>query len=277
MHLALIGYGNIGSQLIALLSGTEQHGISELTVLTRPERITEVEQALQRTCNLLIPTHVVSDADAILAGPQSRHPQLVVECAGHAAVNTLVPHFIQLGIDTIVASVGAFADDALFQHTVSMARQGNAQLILPAGAIGGIDLLASLSAVGPVRVQYIGSKPPSAWLGTPAENALDLEKLSSASTFFSGTAREAARLYPKNANVAATLALAGAGFDKTMVELVADPEVSANSHAYRVRSAETDFSIEIQNNPSTGNAKTSNSTVYSLLRAIRHRNSALVL
>src|SRR5699024_1808342 len=69
-----------------------------------------------------------------------------------------------------------------------------------------------------------------AWQGTPAETALDLHSLQEVTVFFEGTAREAAQQYPQNANVAATIALAGMGFDKTQVQLIADPQAQHNQH-----------------------------------------------
>src|SRR5699024_9145648 len=77
---------------------------------------------------------------------------------------------------------------------------------------------------------YQGIKPALAWLGTPAETVLDLHNLPEATVFFEGTAREAAQQYPQNANVAATIALAGMGFEKTQVQLIADPHAQHNQH-----------------------------------------------
>jgi aspartate dehydrogenase len=120
-------------------------------------------------------------------------------------------------------------------------------------------------------VSYRGIKPPRAWAGTPAAAQVDLDTLDRAATFFRGDARQAARDYPKNANVAATLALAGAGFEATRVELVADPAAPGNVHEYSVTSPLASYSIRIENKASAGNAKTSVATVFSVLREIRNR------
>jgi aspartate dehydrogenase len=126
-------------------------------------------------------------------------------------------------------------------------------------------------------VTYHGIKPPKAWAGTPAEQLCDLGRLTERTVFFRGTAREAARDFPRNANVAATLALAGAGFEATRVELVADPAAPGNVHSYDVRSKVAKFRVEIENLPSSGNVKTSVSTVYSVLREIRNRMESVVI
>lgn len=106
---------------------------------------------------------------------------------------------------------------------------------------------------------------------------MDLDRLTEATVFFAGTARQAARSYPKNANVAATLALAGAGFETTKVELVADPDAPGNGHAYEVQSPLARFSVTIENAASGGNAKTSVATVYSVLREIERVRAPVVI
>jgi aspartate dehydrogenase len=106
---------------------------------------------------------------------------------------------------------------------------------------------------------------------------IDLDALDGPATFFTGSAREAAAAYPKNANVAATLALAGAGFDKTRVALIADPSASGNLHAYEVRSPLATYSFQVENRASPGNARTSAATIYSALREIRNRIGPVVI
>lgn len=261
MHLGLIGYGNISTALVDLLDKP-----ARLTVLVRPGRADGVREALPDA-------DVVENAADLIAA----RPDLIVECAGHGAVRDAAVPALAAGIDVIVVSVGALSDPALESALQKAAKEGDARMILPAGAIGGIDLLSAMAPAGGIELSYTGTKPPGAWRGTPAEKLIDLDGLTEAATFFTGTAREVAQAYPKNANVAATLALAGGGMDSTRVELVADPNASGNSHAYSVTSPLGSYEMRIMNRASGGNAKTSAATIYSVLREIRNYIGPVVI
>ncbi|MBY6162700.1 aspartate dehydrogenase [Mameliella alba] len=262
MRLGLIGFGNIGRTLLELLARADLRP-AHLAVLVRPGR----EAAL--------PAKVVAvtSAEALL----SERPDLVIECGGHSAVAEHGPKVLRAGVDMVQVSVGALADAGLEAQLRGAAQEGGARLILPAGAVGGLDLLSALSAAGDLHVTYRGIKPPKAWAGSPAEEVLDLDGLAAREVFFRGSAREAARAFPKNANVAAALALAGAGFEATQVELIADPAAPGNLHEYDVRSPVANYAMQIENLPSADNVKTSVSTVYSVLREIRNRMTPVVI
>ena len=264
MRLGLIGLGAIGQALLGhLREGGPRPEM--LAVLVRPG--TEARARATLDAAGFEEARVLCDGAALLAA----RPRLVVECAGQAAVSAVGPAVLRAGIDLLAVSVGALADPALAARLRQAATDGGARLILPAGAVGGIDLLAALGAGGgDLAVRYRGTKPPAAWAGTPAESLLDLGALAAPATFFTGSAREAAQSYPKNANVAATLALAGAGFEATEVELIADPQAAGNIHEYEVTSPLARYAIRIENAASAGNAKTSAATALSVLREIRN-------
>lgn len=264
MHLGLIGYGNIARTLLKVLA-QEQAAISTLTVLSLPEFAEGVEGELATT--FPAPARVVTGAEELIAAG----PDLVVECAGHLAVAQHATAVLRAGIETLIVSIGALADASLYAQLTRAAREGGSRFLLPAGAIGGVDILSALRPAGISAVTYTGRKPPMAWTGTPAEALVDLASLNSEAVFFEGTARDAATLYPKNANVAATLALAGIGWDDTRVRLIADPAVNRNIHEYSVTSKVADYTIRIEGKPSVDNPKTSVTTVYSVAREVLNR------
>lgn len=272
-HLGLIGFGAIAQGLIQILCDGEG-APRRITLLCRPGKEVATQQAAERIIAGRGPrVAVVSDLEGLLAAT----PDVVVECAGHSAVAGFGVAVLTSGIDLIVASIGALADDALLEGLRAAAGQSGAQVTLPSGAIGGIDTLAAARLSGITEVVYTGRKPPHAWAGSPAEAVLDLSALTVETVFFEGSARQAAQAYPKNANVAATLALAGIGMDATQVRLIADPAAKANAHEYAVRSHAVDYAMTMVGKPSALNPKTSQSTVLSLARAVLNRSAAIVI
>lgn len=200
-------------------------------------------------------------------------PSLIVECAGHEAVHRYGARILRMGIDLVPASVGALADEELLITLRRAEIAGGARLILSGGALPGWDMLQTAALTNLERVILHSSKPPEAWRGTLAEEKVRLEDLRLPVTFFDGSAREAARLYPKNANIAATAALAGIGFEKTRVVLTADPTSRCNVHRLVAHGAFGQFSMEISANPSPDNPKTSLIAAMSILRVLEQEVS----
>lgn len=263
-RIGLIGYGAIGSVVhreLLMQHGSEAQVVG---VLVRdPAKLAGTPAA---TLGLV-------SIDALLA----LQPDLVVECAGHAAVDAHALHVLNAGIDLMLVSVGSLSDSQRHARVVDAARAARRQLLLPAGAIGGIDWLAAARLAGLTRVVYRSRKPPRAWMGSPAEDLIDLAMLDKPTAFFRGTARDAAYQYPKNANVAATLALATLGFDDTQVELVADPNATGNLHEVEATGIAGTISIRIDGKPDPDNPRTSMLTAYSVVRGILNRSTTIVI
>jgi aspartate dehydrogenase len=266
MRLGLIGHGAIADTLLQGLSADRAH-LDELVCLAKPPSFARAERLLQRHHALGMNRRVVGSCRELTASGID----LAVECAGHEALHSVADSILGAGIDLIPASLGAFADEEFHARLLATAVRSGAKLYLPAGAIGGLDILGAARLAGMQEIMYVSRKPPMAWRDTPAERHLDLAHLDAEATFFEGTAREAARDYPKNANVAAALALAGIGFDRTHVRLVADPRVERNVHEVTMRSACADLVLRIEGRTSESNPKTSLTAGYSIARLVLNR------
>ncbi len=263
-RVAVLGFGAIGRVLAAGLADSASPRLAAL--LVRPRQVAEARASLPGDV-------AVVDTLAALLG---LYPTLVVESAGQGAVREHAAEILSAGIDLMVVSTGALADAALLDHLKACAQRATARILIPAGAIAGLDGLGTLREAGLKAVTYTSAKPPLAWRGTPAEAQLDLAALRERTTFFEGSAREAALSYPKNANLAATVALAGLGLDDTRVRLVADPNAVGNTGTIEASSELGDMEVVMAGRPSE-NPKTSASTAYSLLHAVRSRAATLVI
>ncbi|KUP94544.1 aspartate dehydrogenase [Tritonibacter horizontis] len=203
---------------------------------------------------------------------------LVIDCAGHTALATYGVDVLARGFDLMTVSLGALADPVLHDALVTAAQRGGARLHLASGAIGALDCLQA-ARVGPLHaVTYVGRKPPQGWRGSPAEAQVDLDTLTNgAVTHFTGTAREAALAYPKNANVTAAVALAGIGFDDTRVVLIADAEVSRNIHRIEATGDFGDLRFEISGNALPDNPRSSALAAMSVISKIEQLCQSVVI
>lgn len=265
MQIALIGCGAIGTALLELVK--DDVGLQIAAVVVPAEGAEAARAVAQR---------LAPGAQVVQAVPADGI-DLVVEAAGHAAIEQHVLPALRRGVPCIVASVGALSAAGLPEQLEAAAREGRTQVQLIAGAIGGIDALAAARIGGLSTVRYTGRKPPHAWKGTPAEQGRDLDALANETVIFEGTAREAATQFPKNANVAATVSLAGLGLDRTTVRLIADPAVRENLHQVEAAGAFGSFELTMRNQPLAANPKTSALTVFSAVRALRGKVAPLVI
>jgi aspartate dehydrogenase len=265
LHVSMIGCGAIGVGVMELLKSDPEVTFDLIIV---PEAGLAAARAI--VSPLAPHARVAASLD-----PNELRPDLLIECAGHRALEEHILPALERGIPCMVVSVGALSEPGLVERLEAAARRGNTQVQLLSGAIGAIDALAAAKIGGLDSVVYTGRKPPNAWKDTPAEALFDLPNLQTATVIFEGTAREAARLYPKNANVAATLSLAGLGLDHTWVRLFADPAVTENIHHVEARGAFGGFELTMRGKPLAANPKTSALTVFSVVRALGNRAHAV--
>ncbi|EMJ7519768.1 aspartate dehydrogenase [Providencia rettgeri] len=240
--LMLIGYGAMAQEVIARLPS----GITLRWVVARPHHHNAIQERFK---GAVLPIDSLDDFN--------EHPDLVLECAGHQAVQQYAPTILQRGWTLAIISTGVLAD-ATFENTLTtLAKRHQSQLIPLSGAVAGLDGLRAAKEANITHVIYQSRKSPTSWRNGAAERYIDLSSVSEATAFFSGSAREAALNFPANANVAATVALYGIGMDATQVQLIVDPDTTKNSHQIDVRGDFGHFSIELNGNPLPSNPKTS--------------------
>lgn len=265
MKIAVIGNGAIAKYVTQELSRRNHEVIAQVL---RKERI----EALSITEALNYPAKVSSIKDL---PPNTEH---VIDCAGHHALALHGPPTLSVGLNLTTISLGALAEADLYDSLKKSASEGGSRLYLASGAIGALDCLQAANIGNLDTVKYIGRKPPKGWLGSPAEKEINLAEMrETPRTHFHGSARMAALSYPKNANVAAAVALAGLGFDETEVELIADPTITKNIHEIH---AEGDFGtlkFQISGRALPENPRSSALAAMSAVSSLERANSLIII
>jgi aspartate dehydrogenase len=204
-------------------------------------------------------------------------PEIVIEAASHDAVREHVEALLTAGVSVIVLSGGALCDDALRERLERASKKHRAALYVPSGGIGGLDALKAACAAGVDEVSIAVTKPAAAWKGIPyvERMKLDLDRLSGPVTLFEGTAREGVPHFPANVNIAAVLSLAGIGFDRTRLKVVADPALTFNTHFVTIKGRTGTIDLRFESVPSPDNPKTAMLACYSALAAFRQFGSSV--
>lgn len=261
MRIGIIGAGTIARLVLEHARRGELGDAAVVAILGRS--VASRGKALAATHGAAF----VTTLDALVA----QRPDVVVEAASHDAVRTYGKALLKRGIALIVLSGGALCDDALRESLESAARGSGALLNVPSGGIGGLDALKAACVAGAESVTIAVTKPPAAWKGIPYVERLevDLDALREPFVLFEGSAREGVPHFPANVNIAAVLALAGIGFDRTRLKVVADPALKYNTHFIEVRAASGNISVKLENVPAPDNPKTAWLACYSALAALR--------
>jgi aspartate dehydrogenase len=202
-------------------------------------------------------------------------PEVVIEAASHQAVRECAEDLLSNGIAVVVLSGGALCDDDLRARLERAAAKHGALLYVPSGGIGGLDALKAACAAGVDEVSIAITKPPAAWKGIAYVEKLriDLDRLSGPVILFEGTARGGVPHFPANVNIAAVLSLAGVGFDRTRLKVIADPAIKFNTHFITVKGRTGTLDLRFESVPSPDNPKTALLACYSALAAFRQLGS----
>ena len=262
LRVGLIGLGAIGRPLAeAIGAGCAGPVVVSAVLVREPSRHAPLSGGAL----------VTADRAAFLAQPMS----LVVEAGGHAAVREYGEAVLTSGRDLMVVSAGAFADEELLARLQTAAQTVGRQILVPSGAIAGLDTISAAAVGGLEAVSITTRKPPAAWRGTAGEaRALAATE---PVLLYEGPARAGVALFPQNVNVAAALGLAGVGLDATTMRVYADPTVAVNTHEVQARGAFGELRLLLQNIPSAENPKTGRIVAMSVLKAVRNRLAPLVV
>jgi aspartate dehydrogenase len=210
----------------------------------------------------------------LVALPDLARADIVAEAAPAEVFEQIAAAAIEAGRIFVPASVGALLPR---MHLVHRAQETGARIVVPTGALLGLDAMRA-AAEGVVHSVTIESrKPPRGLQGAPylVQHGIDVSGLNAPERVFEGNAFDAAAGFPANVNVAAALALAGIGPLDTCVEIWADPTIDRNTHTIRVDAEAARFTMTIENVPSEENPRTGQITALSMLACLRGLVSTL--
>lgn len=184
---------------------------------------------------------------------------VVIEAAVQQVVINIFDKIVESKKIFIPMSIGAFiTDDEIYSNYIALEKSQQQLIKFPSGAIGGFDAINSIKQIGIISAKLTTTKPPIVFKDQRfiKENKIVLSE-SERTKVFGGSAKEAAKAFPKSINVGARLALATLGPEKTGVEVYSDPTINKNIHEIEIQSEVGVYKFSFQNNPSPTNPKTS--------------------
>jgi aspartate dehydrogenase len=266
VRVALAGAGAIATVLIdGIARGSG--GLARVTAIGRQagEAATVDVRALRQSAAITADLARLPD-----------HASLIIEAAGGDVVRTYAAGWLAAGADVMILSAGALVDPAFARELRAVARAHGRRLLVPSGAVAGIDGIRAGALGGLTSLTLRTTKPPPGLAGAPyvVANGIDLAALTEPTTIFTGSVADAVRGFPSNVNVAAVLALAGDGVE-VRVCVVADPGAAANVHEIEASGDFGTFTVRLANLPSAANPKTSALAPLSALAMLRRLSSEL--
>jgi len=235
--VGIVGCGAIGT----IVSGAVEKGLVKCDELILYDR--SIKRAEKLRSSLYAPITVVKSLDEMIR----LKPTVIVEAASQQAVRDYIGDILAENIELIVMSVGALLDLNLKSNKIH----------IPSGAIGGLDAISSAALAGVNQVILTTTKNP---------RALDMDNREK-KLVYEGTAEEAVRLFPREMNVAATLALT-AQPEKVKVKIISDPKVDRNMHEIKIRWKHGDMLLKFSNDPHPENPKTSALAAWSAIKLL---------
>jgi aspartate dehydrogenase len=263
LTVAIAGLGAIGMRVARELDRSGVEGMRLAAVSAG-----DLDRARERVAGFAMPPNVVHVE--VLAD----QADIVIECAPKSIFVPLAKSVLNAGRTFVPLSCGQLLENT---DLIETARESGGRIVIPTGAILGLDLIRAMSVGQVYSVTLETRKPPNGLEGAPhlIDNNISVEELSEAKLVFKGTAREAAIGFPANVNVAAALSLAGIGPDRTLVEVWADPSIDRNMQTVRVASDSGEAEMGVRNIPSVENPRTGKITALSVIACLQRMTSPL--
>lgn len=251
------GFGAIGQKVAAALDSGSVEGLKLVAVSAR-----DADKARANMAGF------ATEVPVVPLGELADRADVVVECAPASVFAEVAGPAVERGRIFMPISVGA-----LLRHDdlVDRARRTGARIVVPTGALIGLDAVRAAAEGSISEVRLVTRKPPGGLAGAPylVQNNISVEGLNAAKKVFDGSARDGAAGFPANVNVAAALSLAGIGADETKLEIWADPQVTRNTHTITVEADSARFTMTIENVPTEENPKTGKITALSIIATLR--------
>ena len=262
--IAIGSLGTIGYQVAKKLD----EGIDGLTLSAVTAN--NKDRARERIAGFKTPPVIVSPEQLVDTA------DIIVECAPAAIFRDIAEPVIEAGKKLMPLSVGA-----LLSHwdLVDRAKETGAKILVPSGALLGLDAVRAASEGEFKSVTMVTRKPPAGLAGAPhlLDNNIDIDNLTEPRLVFEGSARDGAKGFPANVNVAAALALAGPGPDHTSLQIWADPTVDRNTHTIKVAASSADFEMKMLSIPTPEKPATGRIVALSVIASLRAQVSPLVI
>lgn len=270
MRIAVVGAGAIGRQIVL---GVERGDVGDAEIVALSD-VRERADTLAALAAAVRGTPVTFDDAARVI---EARPDVVVEAASQAVTREHAVAWLEAGCDVLVMSVGALVDPGLLARLDAAARRAGRAVLVPSGAIGGLDAVRAARLGGLDHVELRTTKAPRALAGAPgiAAAGIDLDAITAPTVVFEGSAREAVVAFPANLNVVAALSLAGLGPERTRVVLIADPSETRNVHEIRATGAFGELTLRFANLPSPDNPRTSALAPLAALALLRRRTVSI--
>lgn len=261
MNIGLIGAGTIGKFLLEKINIENRlPGYKVTSVFDERSKSRDTLQELAKSFDF----EYFNELNSFLNSPID----IVVECANVDLVKQYATEIVKKK-DFFIISIGALVDIDFYQKLQTLTRSFDRNIYLPSGAIGGLDVIKSANVMGGLDSISLTTRKPTQAL-TDGEEVVENEKV-----LFEGAAKDAIMQFPKNANVAIILSLAGVGVEHTKVKIIMDPSVERNIHEVKAAGDFGEVNIKLENNPSPTNPKTSYLTALSILSALKSLEDAI--